>query len=197
MVTSLMVSTTRGHEFAIASVSVKKVFSDSSFKLVLCVFRIDKIIVWAGLICLSHTPPIWLSKGGFIFHRIQSAFCFSGNSLISLWFISVIHFANSFLAPTKFPQLSHQIDLTFPLLTMNHLNARLSPNYSFFQHGWLDKPNMWKVHHIVSGLFSSPWFQTDRTCSHHSKWMAALLLFYLVVNQPLFVHQFFLSIFDK
>ena len=82
--TSLMVSTTRGLEFTIAYISIRKVFSDSSSKLVLCVFRIDESIARADFICLSHTLLIWLAKGGFIFHCIQSAFCFSRNSLILL-----------------------------------------------------------------------------------------------------------------
>ena len=56
--TSLMVSTTRGLEFTIASISVKKVFSVSSSKLVLHVFRIDESVARADLICLSHTPPM-------------------------------------------------------------------------------------------------------------------------------------------
>ena len=52
--TSLMVSTTRGLEFTIAYISIRKVFSDSSSKLVLCVFRIDESIARADFICLSH-----------------------------------------------------------------------------------------------------------------------------------------------
>ena len=57
--TLLIVSTTRGLEFTIASISMKKVFSDSSSKLVLCVFRIlQKNIARADLISLSHTPLI-------------------------------------------------------------------------------------------------------------------------------------------
>ena len=126
-----MVSTTRSYKFMIALISVKKVFGVSSSKPVLCVLRTGESIAQADLICLSHTLPIWLAKGVFIFHCIQSAFCFISNSLILLWSISLMHFVSSFLAPTKFPPLSQQIDLTFPLLAMNRLNTSTSWNQTF------------------------------------------------------------------
>ena len=71
-------------------------------------------------ILFVYTPLIRLAKGGFIFQCIQSAFCFSRNSLILLRSFSLMHFASSFLA------LTNQMDITFPLLPMNCLNARMN-----------------------------------------------------------------------
>ena len=60
----------------------------------------------------------------------STAVCFSRNSLILLWFISLMHFASLFLAPTKFPPLSHRVHLTFLLPAMNCLNSRMNESDS-------------------------------------------------------------------
>ena len=37
-------------------------------------FGRDGKMLLADLICHSQTPPMWLEKGGFLFHMIQSVF---------------------------------------------------------------------------------------------------------------------------
>ena len=59
------VSTVKGIEFAITSVTVRSVLRDSSFRD-LCVCKKYIIIVRVDQICLSQTPPIWLDAGGFL-----------------------------------------------------------------------------------------------------------------------------------
>ena len=51
------VSTVKGLEFTIASVSAKSVLSDLSFRDLPCVCNKDISIVCADGICLSQTPP--------------------------------------------------------------------------------------------------------------------------------------------
>ena len=64
--TSPNVSTVKGLEFTIASVSARSVVSHSSFRDLPCVCNKDISIVRAYRICLSQTPPIWLHAGGFL-----------------------------------------------------------------------------------------------------------------------------------
>ena len=64
--TSPNVSTVKGLEFTIASVSARSVLSDSSFRDLLCVCNKDIGMVHADRICLSQTPPIWLDAWGFL-----------------------------------------------------------------------------------------------------------------------------------
>ena len=76
---SLMFSTTRGLEVNVALTSVNKVFRDSSSKLLLWVLRREDKMFLADLTCLSQTLPMWLAKGEFLFHTIQSAFWLNMN----------------------------------------------------------------------------------------------------------------------
>ena len=64
--TSPNISTIKGLEFTIASVSSRIALSDSSFRDLLCVCNKDISIVCANRICLSQTPLIWLDAGGFL-----------------------------------------------------------------------------------------------------------------------------------
>ena len=76
LLTLLIVSTTIGLELTLASTSENKVLSDSLSWLILFVLTRDERTVLADLICLYHTPPIWLAIGGFFFYTIQSDFSF-------------------------------------------------------------------------------------------------------------------------
>ena len=73
LLTSLNKSVVQGRESTIASTSISKVRSDSSFRLLLLwLFNKEVKIVLALLICLSHTLPILLAEGGFRLHSIHS-----------------------------------------------------------------------------------------------------------------------------
>ena len=72
LLTSLYVSTVRGLEFIIASVSVISVLRFSPFKLEPCVFSSASRIVWAEHIWRSHMPPMCEAPGGFLCHLTQS-----------------------------------------------------------------------------------------------------------------------------
>ena len=66
LLTSPKVSTVNGLEFNIASVSANSVLNHSSFKLLPRVTNNDIRMFRAERICLSQTPPIWLSAGEFL-----------------------------------------------------------------------------------------------------------------------------------
>ena len=115
LLTSLNKSVVKGREFTITSTSISKVRNDSSFRLLPWVFNKEVKIVLALLICLSHTPPILLAKGGFRLHSIHSPPFSIMKSLIFWWPISSKDFLNSEEAPTKLLQLSDLRSLIFPL----------------------------------------------------------------------------------
>ena len=77
----------------------------------------------ANRICLSHTPPMWLANGGFLFHWIQSALFCNMNSPTFFWLNSFQHLASSLSAPTKLLLLLHQIVL---------LSANIKESVSIF-----------------------------------------------------------------
>ena len=96
LLTSLLASTTNGLELATPFTSTNSVLSDSLSKLAPCVFMKGESMFLADRICLSHTPPMWLANGGFLFHWIQSAlFCNRIPQLSSDWPPSNIRLALS------------------------------------------------------------------------------------------------------
>ena len=95
LLASLIISATNGLELTIPSTSTNNVFSDSSSKLTPCVFMRDESMFLTDWICLSHTPPMWLANGGFLFHWIQSALFCNMNSSTFFWLTSLQHLACS------------------------------------------------------------------------------------------------------
>ena len=65
-----------GLVLTIASTSARNVWSDSSFRLVQCIFSSATKIECAVLIWRSHTPPILLVVGGLLFEKFDSFFNF-------------------------------------------------------------------------------------------------------------------------
>ena len=123
--TSLIVSVVISHELTIASTYISNVCSASSFKLLLYIFRSAFRMLLAVLICHSHTPPMWLAKGGFLIHVIQLALCLCRYFYIWLWPISWKAFWSSLIAPTKLVPLSDLIKPMFPCLPLNLLNESI------------------------------------------------------------------------
>ena len=95
LLASLIVSTTNGLVLTIPSTSTNNILSDSSSRLAPCVFMRDESVFLADRICFSHTPPVWLANGGFLFHWIQSALFCNMNSPTFFWLTSFQHLASS------------------------------------------------------------------------------------------------------
>ena len=94
---SLIISTVRGLEFNIPSVSTISVNSkDSSSKALPWVCNSENKILQAECIYLSQAPPMWLATGGFHFHLIQSPPSSCMNTCIFLSSISSKALFNSF-----------------------------------------------------------------------------------------------------
>ena len=100
----------------IASTSGRNVWSNSSFRLFPCSFSSATKIERANPIWCSHTHPILLAVGGFLFHWIPWLPCSSKNSMIFLWFISENALFSSAMALTKFVLWSVLMTRTLPLL---------------------------------------------------------------------------------
>ena len=128
-----------GLVLTIASTSARNVWSDSSFRLVPCIFSSATKIECVGLIWHSHIPPIFLAVGGFLFHWIHWPPCSSMNSLIFLWFISENALFSSALAPTKFVPLLVLMTQTLPLLDTNLQSAcmKASVDSEFVDSIWI------------------------------------------------------------
>ena len=72
LLASLSKLVVKGREFLIASTSTSSVCKDSSLRLAPWVFKRDSKIFLADLICLSHTLPMLLAAGEFLFYVIHS-----------------------------------------------------------------------------------------------------------------------------
>ena len=112
-----------GLVLTITSTSARNMWSNSSFRLVPCIFSSATKIERADLIWGSYTPPILLAVGGFLFHWLYCPPCSSINSLIFLWFISENALFSSALAPTKVVPLSVLMTRKLPLLDTNLRSA--------------------------------------------------------------------------
>ena len=82
LLTSLNVSTVKGLEFIIASVSMISVLRFPSFKIEPCVFSSASRIVSAERIWCSYMPPMCEASDGFFCHLTQSVPLFSRCCLI-------------------------------------------------------------------------------------------------------------------
>ena len=102
LLASLSKLVVKGREFLIASTSTSSVCKDSSLRLAPWVFKRDSKIFLADLICLSHTLPMLLAAGEFLFYVIHSPPLSYLNWLIFWWFISVKALASSAESPTNF-----------------------------------------------------------------------------------------------
>ena len=115
LLTSLSKSVVKGQEFTIASTSTNSAHTDLLPRIAPWVFRGDSKILLADLICFSHTPPMLLAVGRFLFLDIHSPLL----SCINWLFFFMVHFCEIFVssaeAPTKFVPLSDLISLTFSL----------------------------------------------------------------------------------
>ena len=69
---SFIVFTVKCWGFRIPSTSDISVRRDSSPRLFPCVFNIDAKIAHAERVCLSQTPRMWHTNGGFLCHFVQS-----------------------------------------------------------------------------------------------------------------------------
>ena len=82
-------------------------------------------MVLVTLICLSHTPPIRLARGVFIFHLIQSVCLLSRTFCILMWLISFTTLDSSLSPPTSLLLLSYLMDLMLPLLLIKSLQGSM------------------------------------------------------------------------
>ena len=157
--TSSNISTVKGLEFTIASVSARSVFSDSWFRDLPCVSNKNISIVCDDRICLSQTPTIWLHAGGFLYQLMLSALMFWRKNWISWWSVSLYAFSNSFCASSKLEPLSLRNTLIFPLRATNRRRACMKESVSRLQ-----------VHSIWTALLdkhvhSAPYYKTQITCT--------------------------------
>ena len=106
---SFIISTVRGPEFRIPSISVINLRRDLSFRPFQCVFSKDSRIACVERISLSQTPPMWLANGGFLSHFIQSPPIPSMKDRILLSFISEYAFFSSFSALMELRPLNRLI----------------------------------------------------------------------------------------
>ena len=161
---SLIVSTTNGLELKITSTSTSNVLSDSSSKLATFVFMRDESMFLADWICLSHTPPMWLANGGFLFHWIQSALFCNMNSRSFFWFTSFQHLASSLC--------SHPISSVVTsncsyIATSTNKSSKcqykkVCPYFWLFLYGWYDLLNMWRELQIVPMCFFFLWWAMNQ-----------------------------------
>ena len=126
LVTSLSISVANGREFMIASTSTSRVCKESSDKLLPWVFSKELKIALAPQIWRSHTPPVLLDGGGFLFRIIHSPpFSFKKLPILILS-ISWNARDSSADVQTKFEPLSDLIILTFPLHPTNLLKLMMN-----------------------------------------------------------------------
>ena len=125
LVPSSITSVVSGLELTIASTSTTRVCNDCSVKLLPWVFSNEFRIERALLICRSHTPPILLACGGFLFHTIQSPPFSSKKLPIFLWSIFWKTRISSADSPIKFGPLSDLTNLTIPLLPKKRLKIKM------------------------------------------------------------------------
>ena len=85
----------------IASTSIMRVLRDSSSNWLAWFWSKPVSTLLAVRICLSHTPPMWLECGAFIFQENQSQPLLRSSLRILSWFISQRAASNSFFAPAK------------------------------------------------------------------------------------------------
>ena len=126
LVTSLSISVANGREFMIASTSTSRVCKESSDKLLPWVFSKELKIALAPQIWRSHTPPVLLDGGGFLFRIIHSPPYSFKKLPILILSISWNARDSSADVQTKFEALSDLIILTFPLHPTNLLKLMMN-----------------------------------------------------------------------
>ena len=179
----------------IASTSARNVRSDSSFRLVPCIFSSTTKIERADLIWRFHTPSILLAVGGFYFRWIHWPPCSSMNSLIFLWFISENALFSSALASTKFVPLSVLITWTLPLLDTNLRRAcmKASVDSEFVDYIWvaLFERHVKRHTYLFISLRHS-FTKMGQTCKYHSFWIVAPGKVFLLASHPFSANIYFL-----
>ena len=122
-----MVSVVIGLEFIIASTSTSSVWVDLLYKFSPYVLTKAFRIPLEVLICLSQTPPMWLTVRELLIQIIQSAQCICKYLLILLLFMSWKGYHISLTAPMKLLSLSERmlplICQMLPLFPINLCNV--------------------------------------------------------------------------
>ena len=109
-----------------ATISASNAWRSSSFRLAQSILSSVTKIECSDLIWHSHTPPILLAVGRFLFHWIHWPRCSRMNSLIFLWFISENTLFSSALTSTKIMLFLDLMTRTLPLLDTNLRSAGMT-----------------------------------------------------------------------
>ena len=119
----VVLSVVSGRLFITASASHMNVRSTSSFSWRPFFSRSAERTLRTVLICLSHTPPMWLAVGALNLNSIQSQFILRRLDLILSWCISPRASLSSRLAPMKFVPWSARSWRIGPRLQTNRRSA--------------------------------------------------------------------------
>lgn len=156
------------------------VFSAFSSKLLLRVIKVTNRMALADLISLSRSPPIWFTRGGFLFHLIQSAIYCAGRPLAYFGSILPLFWLILFLLPWSVSILTS--DGPYTVSSSNKISENKYEWFCFhallsFPYWLSDLPKKWKVLHNTSRCFFVPLGKMDEICPLSNKWMVVFNLF--------------------